>query len=54
MLEVFFAQSAQTDFLDAWLYITEEDPLAADRVLDAIEKEAQLLALQPTMGMANE
>lgn len=52
MSGVFFAQSAQTDLLEAWLYIAEENPVAADGVLDAIEKDAHLLALQPTMGRA--
>ena len=45
-------QSAQTDLLEAWLYIAEENQQAADRMLDAIEKEARTLLLQPLMGRA--
>ena len=45
-----FAQSAQTDLLEAWLYIAEENLSAADRVLDTIEQEARILATQPWMG----
>lgn len=49
---VLFAQSAQTDLLDAWVFIAEENLGAADRVLDTIEQEAKTLATQPLMGRA--
>ena len=52
MGRVLFTQSAQTDLLEAWLFIAEENPSAADRVLDAIEREAQALLSQPLMGRA--
>jgi toxin ParE1/3/4 len=52
MSVVLFAQSAQTDLLEAWSFISEESYEAADHVLDVIEKEAQTLALQPLMGRA--
>ena len=44
---VLFAQSAQTDLLEAWVFIAEENLGAADRVLDTIEQEAKTLATQP-------
>ena len=47
---VLFAQSAQTDLLEAWLFIAEENINAADKVLDTLEQEARLLATQPLMG----
>lgn len=47
---VLFAQSAQTDLLEAWLFIAEENLNAADRVLDTIEQEAKILTTQPLMG----
>lgn len=50
MTRVLFAQSAQADLLEAWLFIAEENVNAADGVIDAIDKEAQILALQPLMG----
>ena len=50
MTRVLFAQSAQADLLEAWLFIAEENVNAADSVIDAIDKEAQILALQPLMG----
>jgi toxin ParE1/3/4 len=50
MQKVRLTQSAQTDLLEAWLYIAEENPQAADRLLDTIDREANTLALQPRMG----
>jgi len=52
MATVNFAQSARTDLLEAWLFIAEDNLNAADRVLDTIEKEAEVLATQPLMGRA--
>ena len=52
MARVLYAQSAQTDLLEAWLFIAEENSVAADRVLDTIEREATTLLLQPLMGRA--
>ena len=42
-----FTQSAQTDLLEAWLFIAEDNLAAADRLLDQIERETQTLLLQP-------
>ena len=50
MAVVQFAQSAQTDLLEAWLFIAEENQDAADQVLDRIEHEANILVTQPLMG----
>lgn len=47
-------QSAQTDLLEAWTYIAEANMDAADGVLDAIERDATLLATQPMMGRARD
>jgi len=52
MAEVLFARHAQTDLLEAWVFIAEEDQAAADRVLDTIEREANILVTQPLMGRA--
>ena len=45
MARVTLSQSAQTDLLGAWLYITDENQPAADGVLDAIDKDAYTLLL---------
>ena len=52
MHRIHFAQSAQTDLLEAWVFIAEDNFSAADRVLDSIEREANTLATQPLMGRA--
>lgn len=45
-----YTQSAENDLLEAWLFIAEDSLGAADRVVDAIHREAQLLLDQPLMG----
>ena len=52
MAIVAFARTAQTDLLQAWIFIAEENPSAADHVLDTIEHEARILVTQPLMGRA--
>ena len=52
MTQVLYAQRAQTDLLEAWLFIAEENMSAADRMLETIEHEAETLSLQPKMGRA--
>lgn len=52
MTQVLYAQSAQTDLLEAWLFIAEENMPAADRTIETIEHEAETLSLQPKMGRA--
>jgi toxin ParE1/3/4 len=52
MARVLYTRSAETDLLEAWLFIAEEDPIAADRVLDTIDGEANTLSLQPLMARA--
>jgi plasmid stabilization system protein ParE len=47
MGRVLFTQSAQTDLIEAWAFIAEENPTAANRVLDTIEREANALSSQP-------
>ena len=52
MHRLVFTERAQADLLEAWLYIAEDNPAAADKVLDTLEQEAKLLFLQPLMGRA--
>jgi toxin ParE1/3/4 len=52
MPRLLFTQSAQSDLLEAWLFIAEDNPEAADRVLSTIEKEAKTVLVQPLMGRA--
>lgn len=43
---------AESDLIALWLYIAAENPKAADRLLDRIERRTQLLATQPYSGIA--
>jgi plasmid stabilization system protein ParE len=52
MAKARFTASAETDLLDLWLFIAEDNPLAADDVVDSIYRSAQLLAEQPLIGRA--
>jgi len=52
MGRVRFAQAAETDLLEIWLTIAEDNPVAADGVLDAIHETSLLLGGQTQMGRA--
>lgn len=45
-----FTDSAENDLLEAWLFIAEDNLQAADRVIDAIYREARKLPAHPRMG----
>ena len=49
-MSVRFASSAESDLLDLWLVIAEDNPTAADKVLDSIYGTAMLIGTQPEMG----
>ena len=52
MLRVRLTHSAEADMLELWLYIAEENLVAADEALDSIQSTVSLLAAQPEMGRA--
>jgi toxin ParE1/3/4 len=52
MSGVSFTRSAETDLLELWLHIAEENPLAADESLDVIQAAVSVLSCQPEMGRA--
>ena len=41
---------AEEDLIDIWLYIAQDNPDAADNLLDTIEEKGQLLAENPELG----
>jgi toxin ParE1/3/4 len=45
---------AEEDLIDIWLYIAQDNPAAADRLLDKIDGKIRLLAEQPAIGPARE
>jgi toxin ParE1/3/4 len=46
------SRHAEDDLLEIWRYIARDNPDAADRVLDRIERVVELLAHHPLMGAA--
>lgn len=52
MLELVFTEKAKADLLEAWLYIAEDNPAAADKVLDTLDQESKVLLMHPLMGRA--
>lgn len=51
MADISRSNLADEDLIDIWLAIGKEDPLAADRVLAAIERRWQQLADHPSSGV---
>ncbi len=51
-LKAQFTKSAESDLLEAWLFLAEENLAAADKLLDKIDSEITTLLLQPLMGRA--
>jgi toxin ParE1/3/4 len=43
---------AEADLLEIWLYVAQDSPRAADRLLDRIETQCRLLADNPRLGRA--
>jgi toxin ParE1/3/4 len=43
---------AEQDLVEIWYFIAQDDPLAADRILDLLEDKYELLADNPHMGPA--
>ena len=41
---------AEEDLIDIWIYIAQDNPGAADRVLDDIDERFHALADNPSMG----
>ena len=43
---------AEDDLIEIWLYVAQDSPTAADRLLDRIETRCQQLSTLPFSGMA--
>lgn len=50
MASLRFTRSAESDLLEAWLYVAEENPIAADHLIDKIEAEGLNLLAHPELG----
>lgn len=54
MLDVRRTAQAEEDLIDIWIYIAQDNPAAADRLLDTIDSNTRLLAEQPGLGPSRE
>lgn len=43
---------AEEDLIDIWLYISQDNPAAADNLLNTFEEKGRLLADNPELGQA--
>ncbi len=46
--------AAEQDLQEIWLYIAQDNPKAADKLLDRIEAQCELLANHPQLGPARD
>lgn len=54
MLQIVRTDRADEDLIAIWLNIAADNPLAADRVLDAIERRWRQIAQYPYSGIARD
>jgi toxin ParE1/3/4 len=54
MTRVVLTDAAKQDQLEIWLYIAADNPDAADRLLDEIDKALRLLSGAPGLGRARD
>lgn len=52
MTQVIHSNQARLDLLSIWLYIAEDNPNAADKLLDNIGSTCELLGENPKLGQA--
>ena len=45
---------AEEDLIEIWLYVAEENPAAADRLLDKIDARLQQLSAMPLSGPSRD
>jgi toxin ParE1/3/4 len=50
MSQVLLTPEAEESRIDIWGYVARENPDAADRLLERIDKKCRLYATQPQMG----
>ncbi len=52
MAEVTLTQQAREDLIAIWAYVADDNPSAADRVLDILDARMMRLAEHPLLGSA--
>ena len=54
MSKVLRRPAAETDLIEIWVYIAEENPAAADALLESINDTCRTLATAPLMGRTRD
>ena len=54
MLPILRTDRADEDLIDLWVSTASDSPVAADRLLDAIQRRWQQLSFYPYSGVARE
>ena len=54
MARIIRAPAAESDALEIWSYIAEDDPQAADRLLDRIDEMVRTIGTQSQLGKSVE
>jgi len=50
MVALRYTASAENDLLETWLYVAQDNPQAADRIVDMIDLDARQLLAHPHIG----
>jgi toxin ParE1/3/4 len=45
---------AEADLIEIWIYIAQDSPTSADKLLDEIDEKSQMLAASPFIGKARD
>lgn len=54
MSKILRRPEAETDLIEIWVYIAEENPAAADALLESIDDKCATLATSPLMGRTRD
>ncbi len=54
MAKVLRKPQAEADLIEIWIYIAQDSPTRADKLLDEIDEKSQTLAQSPFIGKARD
>lgn len=49
-MRILRTKRARQDLIDIWRHVAEDDPDAADNLLDSIDEKCRLLTMHPNLG----
>ena len=54
MAKILRRPQAEADLIEIWIYIAQDSPTRADKLLDEIDEKSQTLAQSPLIGRARD